>query len=98
MNQQEMNQKELRYIREDSIYLFECPNCDNIIQVSPNELNCRIFRHAVLKSNGQQINPHAPKEECDILINNNLIYGCGLPFKIYTLNDSMYAISCGYIL
>jgi hypothetical protein len=35
-----------------------------------------------LKSNYQQINPHSTKEECDILLNNGLIYGCGKTFTI----------------
>jgi len=57
-----------------------CPHCNNSVIIE--EINCAIFRHGILKSNGQQMNPHTPKIECDNLINNNLIYGCGKPFKI----------------
>jgi len=72
--------------------IIECPHCKSFIEIE--QLNCRIFRHAYLKTNNQQINPHATKEECDNLINNNLIYGCGKPFRI--LEDNTVII-CDYI-
>jgi hypothetical protein len=73
-------------------YIFICPHCTGEILVHNNELNCRIFRHAVLK-NGNQINPHAPKEECERLIKNNEIYGCGKPFQV--IGDK--AVECDYL-
>jgi len=60
----------------------ECPHCKMEIIIYRNEMNCRIFRHGVLKINGEQMNPHASKEECEKLINENRIYGCGKPFRI----------------
>lgn len=63
----------------DTIYRSECPHCQGSIEVK--ELNCQIFRHGVLKSNGQPISPHLPKAECDRLFQQKLIYGCGKPFR-----------------
>jgi hypothetical protein len=62
------------------INLVECPHCGGFIQII--ELNCAIFRHGVYKENDQQICPHMPKEICDQLINDDLIKGCGKPFRI----------------
>jgi amino acid transporter len=54
-------------------------------------------------TNEKQINPHSPKELCEYYIKNDLIYGCGKPFRIinnpfvWSLNlyfpSSMYSIS-----
>ena len=49
------------------------------------EINCSIFRHGVLKSNGQQINPHATQQECKSFLERDLIYGCGKPFQLIQL-------------
>lgn len=57
-----------------------CPHCQTTIVVE--ELNCRIFRCGILKSDGKQINPHLNKPECDRLYTNGLIYGCGKPFYV----------------
>ena len=51
----------------------ECPHCKQFVIIE--QINCGIFRHGVLKSNMNQINPHLPKPECDELANKNLIYG-----------------------
>ena len=77
----------------ENYLIIQCPHCNELIQIFKNEINCSIFRHGVLKSNMQQINPHLNKIECDNLYNNNLIYGCGKPFKI--VNDK--AEICDYI-
>jgi hypothetical protein len=61
------------------------------------ELNCRIFRHGVFKASGAQVNPHAPKAECDELFEKNMIYGCGKPFQIIQDGDAFKAILCDYI-
>ena len=93
-----MTQKHILY-SENNIYIFECPHCNLIIQVKKSEINCKIFRHAVLKSSGQQINPHSPKNYCDELIKNNLVYGCAKPFRIKVDNNNnpLYIESCAYI-
>ncbi len=77
----------------DSIVL-ECPHCGDNIVVYKKELNCRIFRHGVVKATMGQINPHAKEEECVYLARNGLIYGCGKPFRV---NEEMRAEVCGYI-
>jgi len=73
-----------------------CPHCNEHVLIE--ELNCKIFRHGVIKSTNEQINPHASKSECDNLILNDLIYGCGKPFKIIIINDNNFkAEICDYI-
>lgn len=70
------------YNEEDHCYTFDCPHCNLIVQVLENEVNCKIFRHGILKSNGNQVNPHASKEHCQRLIDKDLVYGCCKPFKL----------------
>ena len=72
-----------------------CPHCNESIIIE--ELNCKIFRHGVIIATGEQINPHASKDECDKLINENKIYGCGKPFKIIINNNKFITIICDYI-
>ena len=74
---------------------FNCPHCNEIIFIS--QINCGIFRHGFFKNNLQQINPHATFEECENYINNNLIIGCGKPFKIINENNKYNIIICNYI-
>ena len=69
-----------------------CPHCKEIVWIQ--ELNCRIFRHGILKINGVQMDPHSPKELCDALASNGHIYGCGKPFLI---NINLEAVICEYI-
>jgi len=47
--------------------IIDCPHCNCPMEII--QLNCRIFRHGIFKSNNTQINPHASKEECDYYIN-----------------------------
>ena len=60
--------------------LIQCPHCDQYIEIIA--LNCAIFRCGIYKQNYEQIPPHLPELQCRQLIDNNLIYGCGRPFKI----------------
>lgn len=71
-----------------------CPHCDCGVLIPIKETNCRIFRHGVFKITNVQINPHLPKIECDRLANENLIIGCGKPFR---LTENNIAIICDYI-
>jgi hypothetical protein len=82
---------------ENEYIIVVCPHCDQRILIYKNEINCSIFRHAIQKSNGQQINPHATKIECDFLLERDLIYGCGRPFRITYNNDNYVAEICDYI-
>jgi len=79
-----------------SIPIIQCPHCGN--QVLIEQINCAIFRHGVLKSNGEQIPPHLSKADCDRLIETNQIYGCGKPFKlVQDLSGNWIGIICDYI-
>jgi hypothetical protein len=93
-----MSLKNTQIFKEDGQYIFECPHCEGIIVVSENEVNCKIFRHCVMKSNWQQVNPHASKEECNMLSSMKLVYGCCQPFRLDVLSDgSAYAEKCDWI-
>jgi hypothetical protein len=72
-----------------------CPHCKEFVIIE--KLNCGIFRHGILKSNGQQINPHEPKNLCDYYFINNLIYGCGKPFQIIKNREKFEIQICDYI-
>jgi len=78
-----------------NIIVVECPHCNLLIEI--DEINCAIFRHGILKKNNKQINPHASKQECDNYINNNMIIGCGKPFKLVSENNEHKAVICDYI-
>jgi hypothetical protein len=68
------------------------------VVVHANEVNCQIFRHAALKTTGEQVNPHASKEELERLVEQNLVYGCGRPFRMIKERGAWsYAEECGYI-
>jgi hypothetical protein len=75
--------------------ILKCPHCKEYIIIE--KLNCGIFRHGVIKTNGQQINPHASKEMCDDLLKKNLIYGCGKPFRIIQNGEKFEIQICDYI-
>ena len=75
--------------------VLECPNCKEYIIIE--KLNCGIFRHGVFKIDGNQINPHASKIECDFYSNNQIIHGCGKPFKITFVDDKFIVEICDYI-
>lgn len=77
----------------DKAYYFECPHCNLMCQVDVHEVRCKIFRHAVFKSNMDFVRPHATKEECDSWIANDLVWGCGKPFRF----EGEKAVKCGYI-
>ena len=74
--------------------LYFCPHCHAPVLVNPKEMNCRIFRHGAHKHTYQQIHPHAPQSECDRLVREDVIIGCGKPFQIL-LNDTV--VKCEYI-
>lgn len=72
-----------------------CPHCFDPVFIE--QLNCGIFRHAVLKHNREQIDPHAPKEECDKHVLEKTIYGCGKPFTVVKTGDSYVSEKCDYV-
>lgn len=73
-----------------------CPHCHGTVIVNANELNCRIFRHGVFH-NGEPIPPHAPQSECERLVAENRMYGCGKPFRVVQQDGKETAIACDYI-
>lgn len=75
----------------DTIYY--CPHCKDPVVIKSNDINCGIFRHAVYKGTFEGIPPHSKKEDCDRLISQGLVYGCGKPFRI-SKNDT---VICDYI-
>jgi hypothetical protein len=42
-----------------------------------------------MKDSGMQVNPHAPKEHCDSLVEQDLIHGCGKPFRLFFDSDNI---------
>lgn len=82
------------------MFIVSCPHCGGQIEIV--EINCAIFRHAYFKKNMEQIPPHAPKEECDELVAQGKIFGCGGPFRLVKAdlngnNGSWHAEACDYI-
>ena len=76
---------------------LQCPNCNLFVTINKKEINCAIFRHGVYKKDFKQINPHLDKINCDLLVKNNLIFGCGAPFKIILTDGEYSLIPCEYI-
>ena len=66
--------------------IVSCPHCNELILIE--KLNCCIFRHGAFKITGKQIHAHASRDLCEFYIKNNLIYGCGNPFKIICHNNT----------
>lgn len=64
----------------------DCPHCN--VSVYIEELCCGIFRHAVYKDTFEPIDPHSSKEECEKLLAENKVYGCGKPFRIITKSST----------
>lgn len=91
--------REVHYEVEDRCYVFICPHCDCLVQVSEDQVNCHIFRHGILKSTGQQINPHAPQDHCERLMKQDLVHGCCKPFRLSRDETGVitYAEKCDYI-
>jgi len=72
-----------------------CPNCNMLVHIE--EINCAIFRHGIYKSTGEQLYPHLSKVKCEQLVKENLIWGCGKPFKLIVDNIEPVLIKCDYI-
>jgi hypothetical protein len=79
-------------------FIKECPHCQTPVVLYRSEINCRIYRHGVFKSTLMQIDPHATEEQCRRYIEQNLIYGCGKPFRIEFIDDATIILCiCDYI-
>jgi hypothetical protein len=75
------------------VFYFACPHCKVLLAVEEKEINCGVFRCGVVKQTNQQVPPHTPKPVCDALAAQNLIWGCGKPFKF----DGECVAVCGYV-
>jgi hypothetical protein len=74
--------------------IIVCPHCDLPISILSTEINCQIFRHgAYINDANALIPPHLAKEECDRLVSEGKIYGCGKPFKFDGINIEV----CDYV-
>ena len=82
---------------KDDYIIIECPHCTQKILIYKKEFNCKIFRHSVFKNNLKQIDPHLKKLECDRLKKEDLIYGCGKPYKLIIDGDKFKTVICDYI-
>jgi hypothetical protein len=76
-------------------WLVTCPHCYGGVLVAKDQVNCTIFRHARYKHNGEQVNPHLPKHECDTLVANRAVDGCCRPFRVFV--NQRVAVVCDYI-
>jgi hypothetical protein len=50
-----------------------------------------------MKLDYTQIPPHLSKIECDKLIEEDKIYGCGKPFKLVMIENEWKPVICDYI-
>ena len=80
----------------DNILFFECIKCGIGLEVHIKDLNCKIFRCGAYKKNLQPIHHHASKYDCDKLVRDNLIIGCGCAFEIIQIQDLYTAVECSY--
>ena len=77
---------------------LNCPHCDLKFLININEINCGILRHGAYIYNLEPINPHLPKDQCDKLVTDKLIIGCGKPIQIiFNNNGVVIAIKCDYV-
>jgi hypothetical protein len=75
--------------------IVKCPHCNDFVVIE--KMNCKIFRHGILISNGTQIDPHASKELCNFFLYKKMIYGCGKPFRIIERENILITEICDYI-
>jgi hypothetical protein len=90
---------------QNNLYIFQCPHCDSYVQVAKNEVNCTIFRHGYFYTKTErgdivltdQVNPHASKEECDMLVQAERVQGCCKPFRMVQKENGYVVVPCDYI-
>ncbi|NDE17871.1 hypothetical protein EBZ80_23400 [bacterium] len=66
----------------EKTHVFNCVHCGAPFVIKEHDFNCRILRHGVMRADGRPINPHAPRAECERLVREGLIWGCGKPMRI----------------
>ena len=77
--------------------LVKCVQCEGLVMINKKDFNCKIFRHGIMKSTNLQIDPHLNKTECDRLLKEGLIHGCGKPFKLIINGEKYLTEKCDYI-
>lgn len=75
--------------------VFVCPHCDTPFIVRETEINCGIFRHGAYRATLEPLPPHLPRDQCQDLLERNLIWGCAKPIQI-TLPEKIIQ-KCDYI-
>ena len=73
--------------------VFACPHCNALVFVATRDIRCTIFRHGAMRDTLQPINPHLPRVQCEQLVRDGRIYGCGKPFRY----DGTKVEVCGYV-
>jgi hypothetical protein len=81
------------YDKETDCYFFDCIHCKEKIAVAKKDIRCTIFRHGSYKKDYSSVPPHSTKEQCEKLLELDMIYGCGKPFKF----DGKKVEKCDYI-
>jgi hypothetical protein len=68
----------------ERLLMFTCPyeDCQGTVTVSPNQVNCGVFRHGVYKTTGRPIGAHLSQAKCLELVHQSKVYGCARPFRI----------------
>lgn len=63
-------------------YESTCPWCSAHIMITENDFNCQIFRHGTWKDGrSEPIPPHASREEVELWLSQDKIWGCGYPLQ-----------------
>jgi uncharacterized protein with gpF-like domain len=78
-------------------FVFTCLHCKEPFVVAEKDFNCKILRHGVFKHNIQPMNPHASQTECEQLVKEEKIYGCGKPLRIIKKENEYVVEICEYI-
>lgn len=80
----------LEMMKNNPLYICVlCPTCWGVVFVAKHELNCAVFRHGIMLATGEPIPPHATQIECEELIKQKAVLGCGQPFKIEAYQDEV---------
>jgi len=74
--------------------IVECPHCKCLVEIE--QVNCAIFRHATFRD-GNQVDPHASKEQCELWVQQEQVVGCAKPFELMKREDGEWqAVHCEY--
>jgi hypothetical protein len=82
---------------EDGCLYFACPHCGGGVVVLESEVNCRIFRHGVMRDGSGGVPPHAPREQCDAMVAGDAVYGCARPFELIPVGREFVVRACEYV-